>query len=165
MLNPAGTAEMSFKIAYLADRPEAVPQIARWWFDEWGHLSPGSSIEDLSSRLRGLLSRERIPIQIVAIQDQEVVGAAVLKLHEMVDLYPEKRFWLGNVYVASGFRGRGIGSALVMKIIEVAKSQGVDALHLQTESLNGGLYAKLGWEKIEQVHYRGYDALVMVKRL
>jgi len=43
---------MSLSFAYLADRLEAVPQIARWWFDEWGHtglailwkpLLPGSA--------------------------------------------------------------------------------------------------------------------------
>ena len=156
---------MSLSFVYLADRPEAVPQIARWWFDEWGHLGPGDSVEDLSARLREQLNRERIPVQIIAILDEEVVGVAVLKLHEMFDLYPDKRFWLGSVFVAPEFRGRGIGSALAMKIVEIAKSQGVEALHLQTENLNGGLYAKLGWEKVEQVHYKSYDALVMVKRL
>jgi GNAT superfamily N-acetyltransferase len=161
----AGVGEMSLMIAYLADRPEAVPQIARWWFDEWGHLRPGASIQDLSARLRGQLNRDQIPVQIIAVRDEQVVGVAVLKLHEMVDLYPEKRFWLGNVFVAPEFRGRGIASTLATKIVEVAKSQSVDALHLQTESLNGGLYAHLGWEKVEQVHYKGYDALVMVKRL
>jgi GNAT superfamily N-acetyltransferase len=156
---------MSLRIEYLADRPEAVQQVARWWFDEWGHLSPAESLEDVTARLLARLSRDRIPVQIIAVLDDTVVGAAVLKLHEMFDLYPEKRFWLGSVFVAPDSRGHGIGSALAMRIIEIAKSQGIDALHLQTENLSGGLYAKLGWERIEQVHYMDYDALVMVKRL
>ncbi len=156
---------MRLSFAYLADRPEAVPQICRWWFDEWGSLRPGDSVEDLTSRVRGLLSRDGLPIQIVAVLENAIVGVAALKLHEMFDLYPEKRFWLGSVFVAPEFRGRGIGSALAMKIVEIAQSQGIKAIHLQTQNLTGGLYAKLGWEAVEQVHYKGYDALVMVRQL
>ena len=156
---------MSLSFAYLADRLEAVPQIARWWFDEWGHTRPGDSVEALASRVRGLLNRDQLPIQVVAILENRIAGVAVLKLHEMFDRYPEKDFWLGDVFVAPEFRGQGIGSALAMRIVEIAKSRGIGSLHLQTQNLTGGLYAKLGWEKIEQTHYKGYDALVMVKQL
>ena len=156
---------MSLSFAYLADRLEAVPQIARWWFDEWGHTRPGDSVEALTSRVRGLLNRDQLPIQVVTILENRIVGVAVLKLHEKFDLYPDKDFWLGDVFVAPEFRGQGIGSALVMRIVEIAKSRGIGSLHLQTQNLNGGLYAKLGWKTIEQTHYKGYDALVMVKQL
>jgi GNAT superfamily N-acetyltransferase len=156
---------MSLSFAYLTDGREAVPQIARWWFDEWGHFRPGDSLEALISRVHGLLDREGLPIPVVAIFEDRIAGVAVLKLHELFDLYPEKKFWLGDVFVAPEFRGQGIGSALAMKIVEIAQSRGIASLHLQTQSLDGGLYAKLGWEKIEQIHHQGYDALVMVKRL
>jgi GNAT superfamily N-acetyltransferase len=86
-------------------------------------------------------------------------------MHEMSDLYPDRRFWLGNVFVAPEFRGRGIASALAMQIVEIARGQNANALHLQTTKLDGGLYGRLGWERIEQVHYRGYKALVMAKSL
>ena len=156
---------MSLSFAYLADRPEAVPQIARWWFDQWGHHRPGDSVEALTSRVLDLLHPDRLPIQIVAILEDRIVGVAALKLHELFDLYPEKDFWLGSVYVAPEFRGRGIASALSMKIVEIAKSRGIHSLHLQTISLDGGLYAKLGWKKLEQINHNGYDTLVMVKQL
>ena len=156
---------MSLSFAYLADRPEAVPQIAHWWFDEWGHLSPGDSVDALTARVQGLLHRDQLPIQIVAIVENSIVGVAALKLHELIDLFPEKEFWLGSVYVAPEFRGRGIASALAMKIVEIAKSRGIKSLHLQTQSLDGGLYAKLGWKKLEQIHYDGYDAVVLVKQI
>ena len=156
---------MDLTFEYLADRPEAVPQVARWWFDEWGYLRPGDSIEALTSRVLGLLNRDKLPIQILASLDNSIVGIAVLKRHEIFDLYPDKVYWLGDVYVAPEFRGQGIGSALAAKIVEIAESRGIKSIHLQTQSLNGGLYAKLGWEKIEQFHHKGYDALLMVKQV
>jgi len=156
---------MSLTFAYLADRPEAVPQIARWWFDEWGYLRPGDTVEQLISRVHGLLNRDRLPIQIVAVLDNALAGVAVLKLHEMFDRYPDKKFWMGDVFVAPEYRGRGIGSALATKIVDIAKLQGIKEIHLQTKDLTGGLYAKLGWERIEQVRYKDYEGLVMVKQL
>ena len=34
-------------------------------------------------------------------------------------------------------------------------------LHLQTEQLDGGIYARLGWAPREQIEYRGIQVLVM----
>jgi hypothetical protein len=33
--------------------------------------------------------------------------------------------------------------------------------YLQTERHDGGLYARLGWQPLEEVHYHGVDVLVM----
>lgn len=41
----------------------------------------------------------------------------------------------------------------------------VERLHLQTPALDGGLYARLGWEPIAQVTNHGLDALVMERVL
>ena len=97
---------MELVFAYPADQPEAVPQIARWWFDEWGHHRPGDSLEALISRVQGLLNRDQLPIQIVANLENRIVGVAALKQHELFDIYPDKDFWLGSVCVAPDFRGR-----------------------------------------------------------
>ena len=156
---------MSVTFDYLANRPEAIPCIAAWWHSAWGSVCPEQTVDDLSAQIRNLVSRNRIPIQVVALTNDKVAGVAVLKLHEMIDLYPDRRFWLGNVFVASEVRCQGIASALAMQIVEIARGQNADVLHLQTTKLDGGLYSRLGWERIDQVHYRGYEALVMAKRL
>lgn len=156
---------VSVTIAFLADRPESVPQVAQWWYDAWGQPESGDSVEAWSQGLRNNLNRDRLPIQVAAIAGGNVIGTAVFKLHEMKDLYPDKPYWLGNVFVDPEFRGHRIASALVLRIVELAKAHGANVLHLQTQRLDGGLYARLGWERIEQVHYRNYEALVMRKPL
>jgi len=156
---------MNIDFELLADRPEAVPQIARWWFETWGYMRPEISLDEFTATINEQLYRDQLPIRIVAIRDGVVVGVAELKLHEMIDLFPEKEFWLGSVFVAPEVRRLGVGSALALKVAELAKSRGIRAIHLQTMDLSGGLYAKLGWERIDQVHYKDYEALVMVKPL
>jgi GNAT superfamily N-acetyltransferase len=150
---------------YLADRPGAIPCVAAWWHSAWGSVCPEQTIDELSIQIRNLASRNRIPIQILAVAADKVAGVAVLKMHEMFDLYPDRRFWLGNVFVVPECRGQGIASALAMQIVEIAGGLGAEVLHLQTTKLEGGLYGRLGWARIDQVHYRGYEALVMAKPL
>jgi GNAT superfamily N-acetyltransferase len=75
--------------------------------------------------------------------------------------YLEKEHWLGGVFVSAEYRSKGIALRLVDRALERARSLGVKVLHLQTEKMDGGLYAKLGWNPLEQVYYKGQEVLVM----
>jgi len=155
---------MSIDIEYLADHSEFVPQIASWYFSEWGHKEPNNSIERISERLNTNLNRNHLPIPIVAIENGKLVGIAQLKIREMA-IYPNREFWLGGVYVDSLARGKGIGELLVRRIEEISKQLGINELYLQTEKLNGGLYAKLKWLPIEQVDNKNVQIVIMQKKL
>jgi GNAT superfamily N-acetyltransferase len=148
----------------LADRTNAVPIVARWYFDEWGHAAADNTFERTCARINGKLNRDRAPLHVLAIEDDQVLGVAQLKLREM-NMYPEWEHWLGGVFVPPQARGRGIASALCSKVQETAFSLGICALYLQTEKLDGGLYARLGWRGVDRVRYNGYDVLVMEKLL
>jgi GNAT superfamily N-acetyltransferase len=155
---------MNVSIEYLADYPEFVLQIAIWYFDEWGHRIPGNSVEGIRTRLTTKLNRDRVPIPIVAIAHGRLIGTAQLKTHEM-EIYPNREFWLGGVYVDLQARKHGIGKQLVTRVEEISKRLGIPVLFLQTERLDGGLYAKLGWSPLEQVKYHRVQVLVMQKKL
>lgn len=155
---------MHIDIKYLADHPEFAPQIATWYFDEWGSEEPGGSVERTLARLKSKLNRDQAPIPIVALADGRLIGTAQLKIREM-DIYPDREFWLGGVYVASAARGQGVAGRLVKRIEEISKQLGIDTLFLQTKKLDGGLYARLGWVVIEQVNYHGAWVVVMRKDL
>lgn len=98
---------------------------------------------------------------VVAREDELIIGAAELKLHEM-SVFPEYEFWLGGVYVEKSYRAKGIGALLVTEVISRAKKAGVKKLYLQTENLNGGLYCHHAFEPLTTVNYKGRNVLVMV---
>ena len=153
---------MSIEIQYLADYPEFVPQVARWYFDEWGYKIPDNSVEGIAARLSAKLNREQAPIPIVAIEKRKLIGAAQLKIREM-EIYPDREFWLGGVYVDFTARGQGIAKFLVQRIEAIAQQLEIGELFLQTEKLSGGLYAQLGWLPLEQIDYHGAQVLIMHK--
>jgi GNAT superfamily N-acetyltransferase len=152
------------EILFLADRPEALPRIARWYFDAWGHTILNNSVEKTCERIREKLNRNKPPLTLIAVERERVVGAAQLKIGEM-NIYPERRYWIGGVFVDPHVRGVGVGSALVMRLSDIARSMHIKKLHLQTEQLDGGLYTRLGWKAVEKVRYQGVYVLVMERYL
>jgi GNAT superfamily N-acetyltransferase len=149
---------------YLADREEAIPTIATWYFNQWSHIADENSVEETSHKLQKYLNRDKIPLMLLAIEDEEIIGVAQLKYQEM-DIYPDKKYWIGGIFVPEKYRRNKVAARLVEKATDVARSLDVNILHLQTERLDGGLYQRLGWQPIEQVNYRGLDVLVMEKKL
>nr|WP_211183739.1 GNAT family N-acetyltransferase [Pseudoalteromonas arctica] len=140
------------------------PVIAKWYFQQWGHLVEGSSVELFNNKLNDYLNRDSIPLVIMAVEGEDVLGVAHLRYHEMT-IYPDKEHWLGGGYIDTKYRSKGVASALVNHLESVAVSLGVTDIHLQTEKLDGGLYKQLGWQPIEQVNNRGVEVLVMTKHI
>ncbi|MED5421818.1 MAG: GNAT family N-acetyltransferase [Pseudomonadota bacterium] len=153
------------ELKFLADQPDAVPIIAKWYYSEWGHCDPNNSIENTCTRINGKLNKDKVPLHIIATNRDNVMGVAQLKTHEM-SIYPDREYWLGSVYVDTPYRGQKVAQNICVHSIKTARSFGIKTLYLQTEALeNGGLYGKLGWQPLERVHYNGADVLVMEKHL
>lgn len=152
------------EFVYLADRPDAIPTVAKWYFKQWGYLRDVSSIEKTVQLLQQYLNRDQIPLIILAVDNEEILGAVQLKFYEM-EIYPEKEHWLGGVYVAANHRKKKVAQNLIRKAIEVAESHCIETLWLQTQKLDGGLYKRLGWEPVEQAEYHREKVLVMKRAL
>ena len=152
------------KLEYLANYENAIPIVANWYFKEWGHLEKDNTLNKVTETLHSYLNTGKIPLIILAVEENEIMGAAQLKYREM-DIYPEKEHWLGGVYVSEEHRGKNIAERMIKKVVSIATELGVSMLYLQTEKLGGGLYSRLGWRPIEQVNYRGLDVLVMGKQV
>lgn len=149
---------------YLADRPDAIPTVAKWYYNQWGYLRDVNSFEKTVQLLQQYLNRNEIPLIILAVDNEELLGAVQLKFYEM-EIYPEKEHWLGGVYVSPKHRKKRVAEKLIRKAIEVAESHRVETLYLQTQKLDGGLYKRLGWKPVDKVEFKGKKVLVMKRHL
>ncbi|BAJ00020.1 GNAT family N-acetyltransferase [Shewanella violacea] len=164
------------ELVLLADKPEAIPQIAKWYNDEWGTPTLNQGANDssrstltLESKLKDYLNRDKLPQILLATHQDEgcgtqVIASAQLRFQEMTT-YPETSHWLGGVYVDKAHRGKAIGQCLINGILDLARQHQVSELYLQTEDHSGGLYKKMGWKAVEQVTYHGVKVLVMKLKL
>ena len=129
-----------------------------------GYLYKDKTLAKEIEKLQSYLNKDKIPLILLAIDNDEILGVAQLKYHEM-SIYPDKTHWLGGVYVSKKHRGKGIAEQIILEIIAKAKELNVRKLYFQTENLSGGLYRRMGWMPIEKVVYHGVNVLVMEKNI
>ena len=151
------------KLEFLADYPEAIPQVAQWYFNQWDS-KVGDSLDVVEARLRDRLNKHRAPLSIIAKSGSEILGVAELRIRKM-EIFPEREFWLGGVYVSPSARGQGIAAALASRVADVARTLHISEVYLQTRILTGGLYANLGWRLEEIIEHKGRNLAIMVRSL
>ena len=137
----------TLRLASLAQRADLWPDIARWHREAW---CPDASIDAVLATIRARHGAGAdVPSGYVAVEiaTDTPVGTAELKVHEMDEL-PAFRYWLGGVYVRSDWRGRGLAGALVEALRLRARALDLGPIVLQTERLDGGLYARAGWQAL-----------------
>jgi predicted N-acetyltransferase YhbS len=151
------------RFVYLADQPALLPILADWFYDEWGHLDSQSSMESMEHELSGCLNKDRLPLTIVRMRDDQPIASASLRLKEM-ETHPQYLHWLGGVYVHPDFRRQGVGSQLVEFTADQAIRLQVTELYLYTRG-NEIFYSRLGWHTIEQPLYQGRVVSLMKRNL
>jgi GNAT superfamily N-acetyltransferase len=154
---------MRDEYVYLADRPDLIPLLASWFYNEWGVNDPHLSLETITGKLKGRLHREHLPLVLVLLRDNSPIASASLKIQEM-DTHPQYLHWLGSVYVLPEMRHQGIGSKLVQSSVSEARRLGIKELYLYTRHREA-FYARLGWKPIERPDYRGRPAVIMSRNL
>ncbi|HCS46199.1 MAG TPA: N-acetyltransferase [Pseudomonas sp.] len=147
------------EIDYLCNHPTLIPELAELNFKEWGQFAPSDTLEARTERMRAACGKGAVPTVLVALDDTQLLGGALLIESDLASR-PELTPWLAGVYVKAEHRGRGIASRLVSRIVQEAAALGVPKLYLYTDAAQS-LYARLGWEIVEQLDDNGLDVTVM----
>lgn len=136
-------------ISCVAEHPELHDLIAGWLWSFWGNPHNHGFYRSLVARGNDV----DFPLIYVAFHEGTPAGTVALWRADLLsrqDLYP----WLADLYVAPGFRSKGIGSALQDFALEKARALGYPALYLYTPLQ--GYYEKKGWKLIgEEIDKEG----------
>jgi len=147
------------QLLYLMDRPELVRVLARLHYEEWSYLRPGESREERTSRLRGCMGHREIPTVVVALDNEVLLGSAMLVLKDL-DTHRQLSPWLAAVYVIREFRGQGVATSLVRRIIDEAEALGIRKLYLYTPSAER-FFSRQGWSVMEHALFHDTTVAVM----
>lgn len=140
-----------------------MPQVAAWGFAEWGHLSPGQTLQSRIVEIGQMMNVDHVPVALVALDDAGLAAGTASLIFDDLEGDPRNP-WLASVFVPIEHRRRGVASALVGAVEDAARRFGYPRLHLFTTSATR-LYAGLGWCTLEQREYRGEHIQVMDKAL
>ena len=136
------------KIELLADHQSFIPQLAEWYLAEWGPYygegGPGDAQIDLSSRC----NRDGLPLGVVAIDGEQLLGVAALDLDVTTNLTPS----VVGLLVGPDFRQRGVATALIKACEEHVQQLDEPRLYVSTSVL-GDLLKRLGWQAMGEVEF------------
>ena len=137
--------------------PSDVPEVAR--IETAAFSTPWSE-----ETFRSLLGRSGAELWVAEWGDQLAAYAILWKVLDEGEL--------ANIAVRRDLQGRGIGSGLLSRMLEVAKDSGVRSLYLEVRESNGlarEMYARRGFQEIgvRKGYYDGprEDARVLKKSL
>ena len=149
-------------IAYLADYPDTVPTLAKWFRAQWPDYYAERSQAEMEQDFLSEASRDRLPARLIAFESGELAGTIVLR-ERGTETLPEFQPELGGLYVLESHRGHGIGTELVRAGMKLALDQGYETVYATTV-VAAGILERLGWEFIKTViHQDGPPALYRCK--
>ena len=138
---------MQLDLVHLADAPEWAPALERWYIAEWMPWYGPDGAGDAKADLAACVSREALPICLLALnEDGALIGAAALKA-ESVGSELGVGPWLAAVLVDAAHRGRGVGRALVEAIEREAARLGFTAIYTSTDTA-GRILERRGWRDV-----------------
>jgi N-acetylglutamate synthase-like GNAT family acetyltransferase len=158
---PAQAGGDRVRIEYLNDNAALIPTLAQWHHEQWRYLAPNKTIERYIARLYSHLDKKQIPTTFVALTGGILMGSCGLVAYDM-GTHPDLSPWLSSLYVSPIFRGRGVGSALVHRVIKEAEALGVETLYVFAPD-GEGFYRRLGWSIVERTEYRGHEVSIMAR--
>ena len=140
-------------IAFLAERADCIPTLARWFREEWGGYYAGRSLASIEDDFRRELNRDVLPVRLVAFEDSALAGTAVLRESALGE-HSEYSPGLGGLYVHPSMRNRGVGSALVVGCTRLATELRLGDLYAATATAQGFI-ERLGWRRSASIEHEG----------
>lgn len=137
---------LAYSIGHLFENPAHLKTVATMIHREFWRDRADYSPATFERLLGDAANPERIPLCLIALAGSEVAGTANL-IENDDSARPHLRPWLAAVVVRPKFRGAGVGTALVERIVGEARRLGHRTVHLGTSS--PAFYARLGARPLE----------------
>jgi GNAT superfamily N-acetyltransferase len=157
MTHPA--SDIPVQVLHLADFPECLPTLARWFKETWGEYYHDRSTESIGDDFRVRMNCDALPIALVAVEGDQPRGTVALAA-ESITTHPHLTPWLCALYVHHDHRHRGIGSALLRMGMEEARRLGFAEVYAGTAP-GRNMLERLGWETLEMQPYHGEEIAIM----
>ncbi len=172
------------RIDYLSEQPQAARQIARWFQAEWRWRYGTWKLDDVQAEVLEGMTLNALPLTLVAFEESaggsgsratapRPVGTVGLRSSSFEDLPPEilppMGPWLGGLYVATQYRRRGLGLALLDRAVSEAaalsaRSGGGRQLFAGTATAQA-LFERAGWTVNRDVVWEGVQVTIFERPL
>ena len=151
---------MDISVVSTSERPDLVPVVARWLWDEWWRRD-GHSLEQTLDAVWESVTARPMPRTFILLAGDHPLGTASLVAHDLderADLSP----WLAGVFVPPAARRQGHAVRLVAAVEAECRAASIPTLWLYTRTAEP-LYARIGWRTVESFQRNG-NAYALMRR-
>ncbi|MEY2886064.1 MAG: hypothetical protein RJB40_919, partial [Actinomycetota bacterium] len=156
----------TFTVVNIADAKQHWQRAAELSVNEWKEIFTEDSVQtylDLYGKA-GTYAGRLVDTYVALSADDELVGMATLVDDDELPNAPEPGPWLAAVLTLPSYRGRGVASAVIQRIVRQAHELGIPALYLYTSDQQQW-YANKGWIPLRETELNGIAHTVMTLRL
>ncbi len=156
----------TFTVVNIADAKQHWQRAAELSVNEWKEIFTEDSVQtylDLYGKA-GTYAGRLVDTYVALSADDELVGMATLVDDDELPNAPEPGPWLAAVLTLPSYRGRGVASAVIQRIVRQAHEVGIPALYLYTSDQQQW-YANKGWIPLRETELNGIAHTVMTLRL
>ena len=138
-----------------------MPIIAKWWYSEWGNRN-NRSYDLFKKWAQDHCNIKTLPIAITLEVENEIIGVACIRKHELEKSFLNLSPWIGGLFVKKDKRKQGNGSFLMKEIEKVCSGLDYKHAYLFTPDQDK-LYQKSGWTEYTQINVEKRHLIVMKK--
>lgn len=151
------------RVDYLADHPEAIRSLTVAFTREWPAYYGDFDADALRDEFTARLQRDQLPVALVAMEKNEVVGTVTLG-GPSIDGFENLQPWLNGLWVDRRCRRRGIGRTLIEAVEDLGRKLGHPAIYAGTDKALDAFDA-WGWEPMEKTTHKGASVVVLRRQL
>jgi GNAT superfamily N-acetyltransferase len=114
-----------------------------------------TSDEALAQAIAAILQNEGLGLFLLARDEGNVIGLAALSFAWTLE-HGGKSAWLDELYVVPGYRGQGVGRALLEHVVSEARALGCKAIDLEVEEAHRRaerLYEQVGYRPLTRTRW------------
>lgn len=153
-----------WRIESLAGHPQLVATLAAWHHAEWGSLMAPWSLDEARAELLGHVDSDPFPVTFVALDASGTLAGSISLVETDAPEFAQYTPWLASLYVAPPFRRRGLGEALVRRLVDHAAGLGFQRLYLFTPG-SPALYQRGGFAATATLPLAGHSVTLMERAL
>jgi predicted N-acetyltransferase YhbS len=153
----------SFDLCHLADRPEFIASFVPLLILQWHEPMTPQQIAARTQRLEAHCNRGRLPLALVAYDNDGPIGLVALREHDL-DEHPELGPWLAGLFVRTERRSQGIGAVLCEAVELEARTLGSDELYAFSLD-RAAFYQRLGFTPHLRASWQGQGGDILRKDL
>ena len=146
-----GGDSMNYRLGTRADIP-VMAQIRKQQLIDEG-ISPDISIDEELLRYFDAKLSDGSLVEWLVEDEGEVVATAAILFLDFPPTYTNRsgiRGYITNMYTAPSYRGKGVATSMLEKLIDEARSRSVNKIFLSASTLGKPVYKKFGFIEKDQ---------------